>query len=393
VGGSVPVFDEIILSLQLMNNVISIDPVAGVLVCEAGCILEQLDEQLAEQGLVMPLDLGAKGSCQIGGNISTNAGGIRLLRYGSLHGSVLGVEAVLASGKVINTLSSVRKDNVGYHLKHMFIGSEGTLGIVTSASVLCPRRPTSVNLALLGCDTFAQVLEIMNHARQHFNEILSAYEVVDRESMQCVLKHLKVATSPLLSNPAFYVLVETSGSHRGHDEEKLNAFLEVTMEKGIVKDGTIATDSSKIKKLWLLRESIAAGLLDDGYCYKYDISLPLDSYYDIVSVMRDRLKGLTTRVCGYGHVLDGNLHLNATSPHYDPRVINLIQPFLYEYIAARHGSISAEHGLGFMKNNYMKYGRTADSMELMMQTKCMMDPNGILNPYKTLPYLTKQKLK
>ncbi|KAM4655584.1 D-2-hydroxyglutarate dehydrogenase, mitochondrial isoform 2-T2 [Amazona ochrocephala] len=245
VGGSVPVFDEIILSTVLMNRITSFDKVSGILVCQAGCVLEKLNEYLEEQGFIMPLDLGAKGSCHIGGNVATNAGGLRLLRYGSLRGTVLGLEVVLADGSALDCLASLRKDNTGYDLKQLFIGSEGTLGVITAVSILCPQKPKSVNLAFLGCQSFAKVLETFATCRAMLGEILSAYEFMDEKCMELVERHLKL-TSPVMDSP-FYVLIETSGSNSTHDEEKLNNFLEQAMNSGLVTDGTVATDEKKIK--------------------------------------------------------------------------------------------------------------------------------------------------
>jgi len=383
VGGSVPVFDEVVVSTQLMNQVISLDKIAGIMVCQSGCVLEWLDDHLADQDLMMPLDLGAKGSCQIGGNVSTNAGGIRLLRYGSLHGSVLGVEAVLANGEVVDCLSSLRKDNTGYDLKQLFIGSEGTLGMVTAVSILCPQRPSSLNVAFLGCDTFEQVLSTFQEAKNMLGEILSAYEFMDHGSMECVRDNLKV-TNPIGDSP-FYVLLETSGSNNEHDEQKLSAFLEKVMGDSLVLDGTLASEPSKMQSIWQLRERIAEGLLHDGYCFKYDISLPLPQYYTFVEIMQERLANITTRTVGYGHVGDGNLHFNVTCPEFSQEVKQAIEPYIYEYTSKYRGSISAEHGLGFMKNKYIHYSKSEPAVKLMHQMKQLMDPNGILNPYKTLP--------
>ncbi|CAH1775670.1 unnamed protein product [Owenia fusiformis] len=385
VGGSVPVFDEIIISTQLMNNIISLDDLSGTLVCQSGCVLESLDNYVSEKGFIFPLDLGAKGSCHIGGNVSTNAGGLRLLRYGSLHGSVLGVEAVLADGRVIDCLSTLRKDNTGYDMKQMFIGSEGTLGMVTAVSVLCPTRPKACNVAFLGCTNFADVLSTFKSAKGMLGEILSAFEFLDHQCIEVVEQHLDGVKSPLETDYPFYVLIETSGSNAEHDEEKLNQFLESVMSKGTVQDGTVATDMTKIKAIWGLRERIAEALLHDGYCYKYDISLPINKIYDLVEVMRNRLEKTAVRSVGYGHLGDGNLHYNTTSREFNKDLYGQIEPFIFEWTAQHKGSISAEHGMGFMKKNYMRYSKSEGAFDLMTQMKQLMDPNGILNPYKTLP--------
>ncbi|KAJ7324953.1 hypothetical protein JRQ81_017973 [Phrynocephalus forsythii] len=383
VGGSVPVFDEIILSTALMNQVISFDSVSGILVCQAGCILEHLNQYLEELDFIMPLDLGAKGSCHIGGNVATNAGGLRLLRYGSLRGTVLGLEVVLADGTVLNCLTSLRKDNTGYDLKQLFIGSEGTLGIITAVSILCPRKPRTVNLAFLGCTGFSQVLKTFTTCKGMLGEILSAYEFMDNECMELVKRHLKLA-SPVAESP-FYVLIETSGSNSSHDEEKLSDFLEHVMTSNLVKEGTLASEDKKIKALWSLRERITEALTCDGYAYKYDICLPVERIYDLVTEMRSRLGNSAKNVVGYGHLGDGNLHLNITTESYSHALLDAIEPYVYEWTSKHRGSISAEHGLGFKKKCFINYSKPREAVLLMQQFKSMLDPKGILNPYKTLP--------
>ncbi|XP_072035938.1 D-2-hydroxyglutarate dehydrogenase, mitochondrial-like isoform X1 [Amphiura filiformis] len=383
VGGSVPVFDEIVLSTSLMNDIIHLDKASGILVCQAGCILESLSTYLEDHDLIMPLDLGAKGSCQIGGNISTNAGGLRLLRYGSLRGNVLGIEAVLADGTIIDCLSTLRKDNTGYDLKNLFIGSEGTLGVVTAVSIQCPPKPKAVNLAFLGCSSYENVLATYSECKNNCAEILSAFEMMDLQSMKFVTTNLGLS-NPLGECP-FYVVVETSGSDAQHDEEKLNKFLEVVMEQQYVMDGTIATEPSKIYALWQLRERINESMMKSGVVYKYDISLPLDVYYDVVIETRQRLGDNVLGVVGYGHIGDGNLHLNAVAPTLNKTVSDLLEPFVYEWTAKHKGSISAEHGLGFNKRNYIYYSKSDAAVELMALMKAKMDPKCILNPYKTIP--------
>lgn len=382
VGGSVPVFDEIIISTRLMNEIISIDDVSGILVCQAGCILEQLDRYIEGHHLTMPLDLGAKGSCHIGGNIATNAGGIRYLRYGSLHGSVLGLEVVLANGKILDCLSSLRKDNTGYDLKQLFIGSEGTLGFITKVAIACPQRPSSVNVALVGCQSFADVLTIFKMTKKKLAEILSAFEFMDTETMTSVFVNLGL-TCPITDSP-FYVLMETSGSNGNHDEEKLNDLIEELMTTGLVQDGTIAADLTQIKYLWSLRERVAESMVKDGtYCYKYDLSLDLSVFYDLVLEVRKRVSHIPHAfVVGYGHVGDSNLHLNVSSPEFDPHILSLIEPFVFDYVASVSGSVSAEHGIGIHKPMYLRHSKSESAVNLMKLMKQTLDPHAILNPYK-----------
>ncbi|XP_039176510.1 D-2-hydroxyglutarate dehydrogenase, mitochondrial isoform X1 [Crotalus tigris] len=384
VGGSVPVFDEIILSTGLMNQIISFDHISGILICQAGCILENLNQYLESKSFVMPLDLGAKGSCHIGGNVATNAGGLRLLRYGSLRGTVLGLEVVLADGSILNCLASLRKDNTGYDLKQLFIGSEGTLGMVTAVSILCPRKPNAVNLAFLACPSFSQVLRTFTICKDMLGEILSAYEFMDNGCMKLVERHLKL-TNPVAGTNCSQMDSYTSGSNSTHDEEKLSHFLEHVMGSDLVADGTLASEGKKIKALWALRERITEALTCDGVVYKYDISLPVEKLYDLVTDMKVRLGTAAKNVVGYGHLGDGNLHLNVTAESYSHSLRDAIEPYVYEWVSQYYGSISAEHGLGFKKKHYIHYSKPKEAVLLMQQFKVMLDPKGILNPYKTLP--------
>ncbi|XP_018022427.1 D-2-hydroxyglutarate dehydrogenase, mitochondrial [Hyalella azteca] len=383
VGGSVPVFDEVVISTSLMSNIESVDELSGVVVCQAGCVLETIDQHLEQFGFMMPLDLGAKGSCHIGGNVATNAGGLRLLRYGSLQGSVLGLEAVTADGTVLDCMSSLRKDNTGYHIKNLLIGSEGTLGIITKVAILCPVRPQAISLALLSLDSFSTALATACRAKSMLGEILSSCEFIDASSMECVTKNLNLVCPVAAAN--CYLLLETSGSNGEHDQAKLEAFLERSMEESGVQDGTLASEPSRMSKIWQLRERLAEALLLEGYVFKQDISLPLTEYYALVEKTRLHLGNKVSRCCGYGHLGDGNLHLNITVPHYSHEVARMLEPWLWEQVAACRGSISAEHGLGFKKRNDIHFSKAASAVALMQQIKKLMDPKAILNPYKCIP--------
>ncbi|CAI9110854.1 OLC1v1010944C1 [Oldenlandia corymbosa var. corymbosa] len=392
VGGSVPVFDEfprillkVIINVGSMNKILSFDKVGGVLVCEAGCILENLISFLDTRGFIMPLDLGAKGSCQIGGNVSTNAGGLRLLRYGSLHGTVLGLEAVLANGTVLDMLGTLRKDNTGYDLKHLFIGSEGSLGIVTKVSILTPPKLSSVNIAFLACSDYSSCQKLLLEAKRKLGEILSAFEFLDSDAMNLVLKHLDGVRNPLPpSIHNFYILIETTGSNESFDKENLEAFLLHAMESGLVTDGVLAQDMNQASSFWHIREGLPEALMKAGAVYKYDLSIPLEHMYELVEEMRARLDA-EANVVAYGHLGDGNLHLNISAPKYDDKILAQIEPFVYEWTSKKRGSISAEHGLGLMKANKIHYSKSPETVDLMASIKKLLDPNGILNPYKVLP--------
>lgn len=386
VGGSVPVYDEVIINLASMDKIISLDKVNGILKCEAGCILENLSSFLANEGFIMPLDLGAKGSCQIGGNVSTNAGGLHFIRYGSLHGNILGLEVVLADGTVLDMLTTLRKDNTGYDLKHLFIGSEGTLGIVTKVSLLTPTKLLSTNVAFLACKDFLSCQKLLMEAKRGLGEVISAFEFMDSHAMDLVLAYLEGVRNPFPSQQYnFYVLIETTGSDESYDKAKLEAFLLRYMEDGLISDGVLAQDMNQASSFWHIREGISEASMKIGAVYKYDLSLPVEKIYDIVQEMRARI-GHTAKVVGYGHLGDGNLHLNISAAEYDDNVLAQIEPFVYEWTSTHRGSISAEHGLGLMKADKIHYSKSSETVQLMASIKKLFDPNRILNPYKVLPH-------
>ncbi|OUM50973.1 hypothetical protein BVG19_g54 [[Candida] boidinii] len=398
VGGSIPVFDEIVISLTNLNKIRSFDEVSGIFKVDAGVILENADNFLSEKGYIFPLDLGAKGSCHVGGNVATNAGGLRLIRYGSLHGSVLGLEVVLPNGTIVDSMHSLRKDNTGFDLKQLFIGSEGTIGIITGVSILCPSRPKAVNIAFLGVESYEAVQETFKRAKTDLCEILSAFEFMDRNS-QVITKDFIKMIHPLdqeeldeVPEYPFYVLIETSGSNKEHDDAKLESFLESAMEEGVVSDGVVSQDESQLKTLWRWREGISEASTKEGGVYKYDVSLPLPVLYDLVNETREKLlkAGLLGETdefpvldsIGYGHIGDGNLHLNVCVRRYSKEVEKCLEPFIYEWIQSHKGSISAEHGLGFQKKNYIAYSKSENELVLIKKIKSQFDPNGIMNPYK-----------
>ena len=383
VGGSVPVFDEIVINLSRMNQIRSFDEVSGILVADAGVILEVADNFLAEKKHIFPLDLGAKGSCQIGGNVATNAGGLRLLRYGSLHGNVLGIEAVLPNGTIVDDLSKLRKNNTGYDIKQLFIGGEGTIGIITGISIQCAQRSQATNVAYFGLESFEKVQTAFREAKGQLSEILSAFELMDGHSQRLVNK-ASGRKMPLEGDHPFYCLVETSGSNSDHDNEKLEKFLDNVMGQEIVSDGVVAQDQTQVNDLWSCREGIPECLGHWGGVYKYDLSIPIAELYDLVEETREKLTsaGLVgddeqhpvVDVVGYGHMGDSNLHLNVPIRSYDKKVEKELEPFVYEWVSKRNGSISAEHGLGIAKKHFIQYSRSPTMIELMKQIKHLYDP-------------------
>uniref|UniRef100_A0A8R1DP93 D-2-hydroxyglutarate dehydrogenase, mitochondrial n=2 Tax=Caenorhabditis japonica TaxID=281687 RepID=A0A8R1DP93_CAEJA len=385
VGASIPVHDEVVLSLSKINNSFSFDDTMGILKCDAGFILEDLDNKLASLGYMVPFDLGAKGSCQIGGNIATCAGGIRLIRYGSLHAHLLGLTVVLPDehGTVLHLGSDIRKDNTSLHTPHLFLGSEGQLGVITSVTMTAVPRPKSVQSAMLAVTSFEKCCEVLKLAKSSLSEVLSSFEFLDEATMKCLKTNLDLHS--VLGTPsAFCVLVETSGSNEDHDMAKMGAFLDECLSKELILDGVLAGSSADATKMWQLRESAPLAVSRDGYVYKHDVSLPLKNYYELTNVMRERCGDLAKSVVTYGHVGDGNTHLNITSEKHSEALENLLYPFLYEWVVAHGGSISAEHGIGQLKLPYSELGKQPEERLLVKKLKNIFDPNGILNPYKMI---------
>ena len=396
VGGSVPVADEVIISTEGMNTIYNLDTDSGILTCDAGCILQDVQTYASERSHLVPIDLGAKGTCQIGGNVATNAGGQYFYRFGSLHANVLGLEVVLADGTILDLLNTNRKDNTGYDMKHLFIGSEGTLGLITRINLSFPRLPLSRHTALLACDNFGDVLTTLALAKKELGEILAAFEFMDRPVLKLVQKEHRIPVAHTCSGESdglypFYILVETQGSNEEHDAEKMSTFLEKSMEGGQVVDGVLSQDLTQVEDMWSIREHCNPATKAAGYNWKYDISIPVSDYYDIAEEMRERINAHCpdALVVNWGHVIDGNLHLNVATPgifEEDKELTNIIEPYLFESVVRRKGSISAEHGLGRCKNEYLgRLAKNEAALARMKMIKNMFDPNGILNPGKYLP--------
>lgn len=344
--------------------------------------------------------------------MATNAGGLRYIKYGSLHGNVLGLEVVLSNGQVVDLLSKMRKDNTGYHLRHLFIGlhytpftvnnsagglnkcivfqfagSEGTLGIITKVAILCPMLPKHKIVSLIALESFKKLLELYATVQRELGEYVSCFEMMDTYSIEAVVNNLKYP-QPFSERYPFYVMFELSSNDGPYLEGRLLSLLERLDADKAILNGTFVSDSDqqKFAKLRSYRENITHALnLDGRGSYKYDISLDLSVYYQIVEIMRKKLQENNcqfTTVCGYGHIGDCNLHFNVTSKEFDPKILNLIEPSLYEFVAKHRGSISAEHGIGYKKRQYLSYSKTPEAIQLMKQIKHLLDPKQILNPNK-----------
>jgi FAD/FMN-containing dehydrogenase len=393
VFGSTPVHDEVILSTERMNAAPQIHATTMSTTTEAGVILQVLQQEAKAQGLLVPLDMGSKGSCFIGGALSTNAGGIHFARYGSMRSNCLGLEVVTPQGQILDLMSSLRKDNAGYDLKQLFVGSEGTLGIITKAEVKLFPYPKSSQVVLLQVVNFEEVLKTFSCATRALSECLSAFEVMDAESLAC---------SGLPDYPfehrkgSFTILVETHGADHEHDFAKLGNFVQGCEDEKInILEQVLSQSEEQTRKLWSLREELPVKLAQAGRIYKFDVSFPLPQFYDVVEHIRSVARGGKfslpedeVAIVGYGHFGDGNVHLNIidrTGGKHTEQLNEILYPGAYEFTAkSRRGSVSAEHGIGLQKKDYLPLSRSPEVIHVMRQLKGMMDPNGILNPYKVL---------
>lgn len=395
VGGGVPVFDEVIISLSKMNRIQSFDELSGILITQAGVTLSQLDSYVAEKGFRAPIDIAPREHCQVGGTVATNAAGARFIRYGAMRDSVVGLEAVTVDGSVLDALSTVRKDNTGYDLKQLFIGSEGTLGIITQVSIACPVRPAAISSALLRVPTFANVNQLLVRAKRGLTDILSAFEFMDDHALllsrECAnIESGDLCPSSITSADSGLVLVECAGANRNQVMDGLHTFVAEVKRENIVTGGVVARDAAHASEMWQIREGLSAAvrIASTAASFKYDVSLPLNAYYACVLATRERLMHLDcVNVVAWGHVADGNLHLNvAVSNHrVISQVQDILEPWLYQFIAQHGGSISAEHGLGIMKSDAIGYSKSPVAVNLMRVIKQLLDPNGMCNPYKVLP--------
>jgi FAD/FMN-containing dehydrogenase len=383
VGGSVPVHDEIILSMTKMNKIINFNKISNFLHCESGCILENLTNFLSEKGYSMPLDLGAKGSCLIGGNLSTNAGGIHFVKYNSLRSNCKGLKFVLPNGDIIDCLNSLPKNNTGYDLKQLMIGSEGTLGIITECIINTPLKSKYNDLAILSLNKFEDVIRVYEILKSELESKISAVEFFDDIVREIQYNCGRI--NPIREKYKFYLLIEIE-SNQENNKELLQNFLEKLFEKELINDAVIAQDETQKKKIWELRETINEGAKRNGITLSYDISLPLLNFYEIVEETRKRIGNLAT-VIGYGHIGDFNLHLNVC---YNKKImdsefeniVDLMEPFIFDYLVSVGGSISAEHGIGLFKAKYLHKNHSFENLKMMKGIKNLIDPNGIMNPYK-----------
>jgi FAD/FMN-containing dehydrogenase len=383
-GGGVPGGACLVLSLERMRAILEIDADAGTMTVEAGVVLETVQKAAEAAGLLFPLDLGGRGSAQIGGNAATNAGGNRVLRYGMMRDLVLGVEVVLADGTVLTSLNKMIKNNAGYDLKQLFLGSEGTLGILTRLVLRLFPKPQSVSTALLALDDYPSVLDLLRRARSGFGGTLSAFEVMWPDFYTLGTTALG-RTPPVAEGHGAYVLIETMGTDPATDQARFEEVLGAALEDGVAVDAVIAQSEAQTQALWAIRDCPGEFPKVFWPQISFDVSLPTGEIGARVPELRDRLERAFPgmRTVFFGHVADSNLHL-AVNMADQAMPVHAIDEVVYGAIGEWGGSISAEHGIGTTKRAFLHHSRTGEEIALMRLLKATLDPNGILNPGKVL---------
>lgn len=393
-GGSIPDASgtQVVLSLTRMTRIREVDPANETITVEAGVILQRLQEAAAEAGRLFPLSLGAEGSCTVGGNLATNAGGTAVLRYGNMRDLTLGLEVVLPDGQIWNGLRGLRKDNTGYDLKHLFIGSEGTLGIITAAVLKLYPAVRSVTTAWVALPDPHAAIELIGLVRGLCGDRLTGFELMSRQSVNFVLRHVAGCSDPFADIHPWYVLIELSDTQ---PDAPLNDLLEVgigeALERGWVLDAVLASSEAQVAALWAMREGISEAQNHEGPSLKHDISVPVSRIPEFIQTTDQRLLDQFpgVRIVAYGHVGDGNLHYNISKPVGSEDAAfkaqqEAIMNVIYEATTRFHGSISAEHGLGQAKRAAARQYKDPLELELMRAIKATLDPMGLMSPGKVL---------
>jgi FAD/FMN-containing dehydrogenase len=393
VGGQIPDASEkqIVLSLRRLRVVRELDPTSDALTVEAGLTLSEVQKLADSVNRYFPLSLASEGSCTIGGNIATNAGGVHVLAYGMMRDLVLGLEVALADGRLLSTLGKLRKDNTGYDLTRLFIGSEGTLGVITAASLKLFPRPRGHSVALIGLRDPSQALNLLAFVRERAGPALQAFELMPRQGVDFVLQHIPGARDPLAASHPWYALIELAG-FVDHDADALaTRVFDQALTSGLVEDAALAHSLDQAAALWKLRESFSEAQKRAGASIKHDISVAVDRIPDFIAVAGRRLgeRFPDARPVPFGHMGDGNLHYNVSQPEGGDKQDFLahgdeINAIVHGLVREFGGSISAEHGIGVLKRDLLRQVKDPVALDVMRAIKATLDPEGILNPGKLL---------
>ena len=383
VNGCATTADDIVLSLARMNRVEELDRAARTLTAQAGVTMRTAQEAAEAEGLFFPVDIGARDACQLGGIVASNAGGTKVIRYGMTRDIVLGLEAVLADGTIVSSMNRYLKNNSGFDLKQMFIGSEGTLGIITRVVMRLRPKPRSHNVALLACERFDDVAAILETAGSTLPNTLSAFEVMWNSFYELAVQPVGRLPPPLAPGAAFYVLAETMGVDQDYDARAFEAMLETLVERGLITDGIVAKSDRERQQIWDIRDEVEP-VIDSAY--NFDVSLKsaeVGGYVQAVEkAVHERFP--EARVFGFGHLGDNNIHVSVAGVGWDRDSARGVEEAIYGCLEPYAGAISAEHGIGLDKRAWMPITRSAAEIELMRSLKRLLDPNGILNPGKVV---------
>ncbi|OEY66393.1 FAD-binding oxidoreductase [Marinobacter sp. X15-166B] len=387
VGGAVAGAEELVISLERMTAIEAVDPVSGTMTVQAGAPLQLVQEAAAEAGMQFALDLGARGSCTIGGNIATNAGGVRVIRYGMMRDLVLGLEAVLADGTLVSSMNRMLKNNAGYDLKQLFIGTEGTLGIVTRAVLRLQPQPAATHTALVACADFASLTGLLQDIRQSLGGELGAFEVMWHSFYALLTDESGRHTAPISADAPYYVLIEALCSQQAGSAERFERAIGSAFEKELLVDAVVASSEHQRERLWAIREDVEglSHLLAPRFAF--DISLPIPDMELYVRNLETAVAEHWTdaRVVVFGHLGDGNLHVSVATGGKDEVTRQRVEALVYEPLQALGGSISAEHGIGLHKRNQLQLSRNPAEIALMQRMKDALDPLQLLNRHKVLP--------
>jgi FAD/FMN-containing dehydrogenase len=390
VGGQTPHHGEVVISLKRMDGIRDVDTASNTMTCEAGVILQIAQQRAAEVDRLFPLSLGAEGSCTIGGNLSTNAGGTTALAYGVAREMALGVEVVLADGRILNLLSKLKKDNTGYDLRNLFIGAEGTLGIITAATLKMFPKPRAIETAYVGLKSPAEALKLLSLSQNEAAGTLTSFELLSELAVDFSVRHGIDVRDPLGDKHRWYVLMELS-SPRDDARATLEAILAKAMEDGIVDDAVIAANLSQRQAFWKLRDEMSAAQKPEGGSIKHDISVPVAAVPAFIAEADAAVVKLIpgSRPVPFGHLGDGNIHYNVSQPIGGNTAGFMdrwheVNKVVFDIVLKMGGSISAEHGIGVLKRDELPDVKDRTAIELMRAFKAMLDPNGIMNPGKVL---------
>ncbi len=392
-GGTVPVTPggEVLISLERLRRIRDLDAQGFTMTCEAGCVLRTLQEAAEHAGRLFPLSLAAEGSCTIGGNLATNAGGINVLRYGMARNLTLGLEVVLPDGTVWDDLGALRKDNRGYDLKQMFIGAEGTLGIITAATMELFPRPRDVDTAFLAVADPATALKLFAVAREVAGDMIVAFELNDRQALDMVFRHMEGVRDPFPERYRWYVLLELTACVDGHARAAGEQILAEALDRGLVLDGVRAESLAHRAGLWRLRETVTEAQKHEGRSLKHDISVPVIEVPRFIAEATEAVGARWPgyRVLAFGHVGDGNIHFNVFGPPGDDgeRLFaesDSVEDVVFAIADRMRGSFSAEHGIGQLKRRALRQYAPVGSLAMMQALKRTLDPRGIMNPGKVV---------